>query len=210
MKRFDGDLKNAAIECSFGFDTAAKTYSELIGNLCTDASCGHGVWHFVRVMGRSASHLVLECAMQTRPNLVLIGEEIKEKEFSLQDIVQDIVDLIVQRSKLGRNYGVILVPEGLIGFIPEIERLIKDIYDATSKEDGALDESKLSPDSSKVWNFLPLQIREQLLGDREATGYVQVAKIATERLLILMVEQELSKRTDYDMDNWNRMHHYFG
>lgn len=207
-KTIDGDLKNAAIECSFGFDTAAKTYSELIGNLCTDACCGHGVWHFVRVMGRSASHLVLECAMQTRPNLVLIGEEIKHKETSLSEIVTDIVNLIVERAAMGRNYGIILVPEGLVGFIPEIDRLIQDMYDVS--QDGFFDESKLSAPSANVWNFLPVQIREQLLGDREATGYVQVAKIATERLLILMVEQELVKRTDYNMDCWNRMHHYFG
>lgn len=207
-KTIDGDLKSAAIECSFGFDTAAKTYSELIGNLCVDASSGQGVWHFVRVMGRSASHLVLECAMQTRPNLAFIGEEIKANETSLAEIVKTIVDLIIERRKMGRNYGVVIVPEGLISFIPEMERLLEDILKVCNG--GAFDREKLQEANRKVWDFLPAQIRDQFLEDREASGYVQVAKIATERLLMSLVEQELARHPDGKVEEFSRMPHYFG
>lgn len=126
-KTIDGDLKNALIEASFGFDTAAKTYSELIGNLCIDVNSSQKVYHFVRVMGRSASHLVLECAMQARPNLVFIGEEVERENMSLEHIVQELVDLVVKRAEQGKMYGVILVPEGLIEFIPEMKQLIKEL-----------------------------------------------------------------------------------
>lgn len=126
-KTIDGDLKNEVIEASFGFDTAAKTYSELIGNLCIDVNSSQTVYHFVRVMGRSASHLVLECAMQARPNLVFIGEEVERKNQSLQEIVQELVDLVVTRAEQGKMYGVILVPEGLIEFIPEMKALIAEL-----------------------------------------------------------------------------------
>lgn len=126
-KTIDGDLKNALIEASFGFDTAAKTYSELIGNLCIDVNSSQKVYHFVRVMGRSASHLVLECAMQARPNLVFIGEEVEKENMSLEQIVQELVELVLKRAADGKMYGVILVPEGLIEFIPEMKQLIKEL-----------------------------------------------------------------------------------
>eukprot|EP01053_Blabericola_migrator_P005493 Blabericola_migrator_1__5492@NODE_27_length_20109_cov_273_259006_g24_i0_p1_GENE_NODE_27_length_20109_cov_273_259006_g24_i0NODE_27_length_20109_cov_273_259006_g24_i0_p1_ORF_typecomplete_len1384_score349_05PFK/PF00365_20/9_4e72PFK/PF00365_20/6_3e53_NODE_27_length_20109_cov_273_259006_g24_i01423318384 len=209
-KTIDGDLKNLAIEISFGFDTAAKTYSECIGNLCTDACCGQGVYHFVRVMGRSASHLVLECAMQTRPNLVFIGEEIEAKDISLATIVDDIVQLVLERSKKGKDYGIILVPEGLIGFIPEMKLLIEELSQPGTADENGINPAALSEKSKNLWFFLPDIIRAQLSGDREATGYVQVAKIATERLLILLVEEQLAKLEGYDLEKWNRMHHYFG
>lgn len=208
-KTIDGDLKNCAIEISFGFDTAAKTYSECIGNLCTDACSGQGVYHFVRVMGRSASHLVMECAMQTRPNLVFIGEEIEAKNISLSAIVEDIVQLVLDRAAAGNYYGIILVPEGLIGFIPEMKLLIEELSQPKLGGADGFDLMALSENSRKLWLFLPDIIRVQLLGDREATGYVQVAKIATERLLILLVEEQLTRR-GFDMEQWNRMHHYFG
>ncbi|EZG62792.1 6-phosphofructokinase [Gregarina niphandrodes] len=207
-KTIDGDLKNAAVECSFGFDTAAKTYSELIGNLCTDCSSGQGVWHFVRVMGRSASHLVLECAMQTRPNLVFIGEEVEAKNISLKEIVDDIVELVLERRAVKKDYGIVLVPEGLIGFIPEMKLLIAEMSEQLCKGQ-QFDEGCLSQASQDLWHFLPSQIQQQLLTDREASGYVQVAKIATERLLILLVEEGLRAR-GIDIKTWNRMHHYFG
>eukprot|EP01054_Gregarina_sp_Poly1_P008019 Gregarina_sp_Poly_1__8018@NODE_45_length_17866_cov_75_803753_g39_i0_p2_GENE_NODE_45_length_17866_cov_75_803753_g39_i0NODE_45_length_17866_cov_75_803753_g39_i0_p2_ORF_typecomplete_len1377_score221_32PFK/PF00365_20/3e70PFK/PF00365_20/3_9e52_NODE_45_length_17866_cov_75_803753_g39_i0633510465 len=208
-KTIDGDLKNVAIEISFGFDTAAKTYSECIGNLCTDACCGQGVYHFVRVMGRSASHLVLECAMQTRPNLVFIGEEIEAKNVPLSALVEDTVQLVLDRAACGKNYGIILVPEGLIGFIPEMKVLIEELSQPKDSSSNEINPDDLSENSRKLWFFLPDIIRTQLSGDREATGYVQVAKIATERLLILLVEEQLAKR-GFNMDEWNRMHHYFG
>lgn len=126
-KTIDGDLKNALIEASFGFDTAAKTYSELIGNLCIDVNSSQKVYHFVRVMGRSASHLVLECAMQARPNLVFIGEEVERENMSLEHIVQELVNLVVKRAEQGKMYGVVLVPEGLIEFIPEMKQLISEL-----------------------------------------------------------------------------------
>lgn len=196
-KTIDGDLKSSAIEVSFGFDTAAKTYSELIGNLCTDVCCGQGVYHFVRVMGRSASHLVFECAMQTRPNLALIGEEIFARNIRLKDIVADIVQLVIDRFKSNKNYGIILVPEGLIEFIPEMKTLISELSVIISSSLNAithldLNPDSLSPESRDLWYFLPEGIREQLFLDREATGYIQVAKIATERMLLLLVESSLS------------------
>ncbi|KAH0474251.1 MAG: uncharacterized protein KVP18_004812 [Porospora cf. gigantea A] len=205
-KTIDGDLRNPCIETSFGFDTCAKTYSELIGNLTTDICSQQAVYHFVRVMGRSASHLVLECALQTRPNLVFIGEEIERDGTSLKEIVTEICDLVLARNADNRQYGIILVPEGLIEFIPEMKLLIGELN--TIMADGDDFEVTLLSDSSReLWLFLPENIREQLLGDREATGYIQVAKIATERLLIALVESELSAKKDFIP---LVMPHYFG
>ncbi|CEL94756.1 unnamed protein product [Vitrella brassicaformis CCMP3155] len=205
-KTIDGDLKNAVVETSFGFDTAAKVYSELIGNLCTDLSTAQHYYHFVRVMGRSASHLVLECAMQTRPNMVFIGEEVEAKNIGLSEIVDSVIDLIVRRAAMGKHYGIVLVPEGLIEFIPEMKVLIGDLNRVL--KEGDFDRKRLSPQAAKVWDFLPESIQEQLLLDREASGYIQVAKIATERLLILLVQQELERRNI--MPDFTVMPHYFG
>ncbi|KAL8441082.1 hypothetical protein Emag_007470 [Eimeria magna] len=170
-KTIDGDLKNALIEASFGFDTAAKTYSELIGNLCIDVNSSQKVYHFVRVMGRSASHLVLECAMQARPNLVFIGEEVERENMSLQHIVQELVDLVVKRAEQGKMYGVVLVPEGLIEFIPEMKQLISELNSVLKSEKTFKPE--LLKTTRAVWDFLPDVIQDQLLMDRESTGYIQ-------------------------------------
>jgi len=208
-KTIDGDLKSALIECSFGFDTCSKTYSELIGNLTTDIGSSQQVYHFVRVMGRAASHLVLECALQTRPNLVLIGEEVKAKKQTLSHIVGDIADLMEQRMAQEKRYGLILVPEGLIEFIPEVEKLIGELNSLVVM--GEFKQENLSEESLSVWSLFPDIIKSQLLGDREATGYIQVAKIQTERLLILMVEAEMIKRGIDPMDEGLLfMPHYFG
>mmetsp|Transcript_13318 Transcript_13318/g.26300 ORF Transcript_13318/g.26300 Transcript_13318/m.26300 type:complete len:1193 (-) Transcript_13318:1456-5034(-) len=210
-KTIDGDLKNAVIESSFGFDTASKTYSELIGNLCVDVGSSKHTYHFVRVMGRSASHLVLECALQTRPNLCLVGEEIERNNTSLKEIVQEIVELIAERKKKGVNFGVLLVPEGLIEFIPEIKKLIAECNEIV-KKDGAFDKEKLSDEGRGTWDFLPEVIQDQLLMEREATGYIQVAKVATERLLILLVKNQLyAEGIDQETHpEVSFMPHYFG
>lgn len=169
-KTIDGDLKNEWIESSFGFDTAAKTYSASIGNICLDALSQKKYYFFVKVMGRTASHLVLECALQTRPNLALISEEIKENKQTLSHIVKTIADLVVERSKKGKDYGVILIPEGVIEFISDIEALI---------------------------GSFPKQIQDQLLLEKDPHGNLPVSKIETERLLISLVENELKQRSDY-------------
>ncbi|KAI4839390.1 ATP-dependent 6-phosphofructokinase [Plasmodium brasilianum] len=205
-KTIDGDLKSEAIEISFGFDTATKTYSDVIGNLCTDVKTGHNVYHVIRVMGRSASHVVLECALQTRPNIVLIGEEVENEKLSLKDIVKNIVSIIIKRRSLNKNYGVILIPEGLIEFVPEMKVLIGELN--VILKEGPFDASKLKS-SKEVWEFLPTIIRDQLLMDRESTGYIQVGKIATERLIIVLVESELAKLNDKNM-NIQFMAHYLG
>ncbi|KJP88650.1 diphosphate-fructose-6-phosphate 1-phosphotransferase [Plasmodium fragile] len=205
-KTIDGDLKSEAIEISFGFDTATKTYSEVIGNLCTDVKTGHNVYHVVRVMGRSASHVVLECALQTRPNIVLIGEEVEKEKWSLKDIVSNIVNTILKRKSLNKNHGVILIPEGLIEFVPEMKLLIGELN--VILKEGPFDANKLK-NSREVWDFLPSIIQDQLLMDRESTGYIQVGKIATERLIIVLVESELAKLKDNSL-NIQFMAHYLG
>ncbi|CEL99112.1 unnamed protein product [Vitrella brassicaformis CCMP3155] len=205
-KTIDGDLRNQYVEASFGFDTAVKTYSEFIGNLCTDVATSKQHYHFVRLMGRSASHIALECAMQTRANLVFIGEEVEEKDMSLEDIVSDIVTMIVRREDQGKGYGVVLLPEGLIEFIPEVGTLISEINNILTQ--GDFDSGKLSPQSMKVFLSAPQTIRNELLLDRDPHGNVQVAKIATERLLIMMVAEELEKlgKGKYFLP----ISHYFG
>ncbi|SCM02535.1 6-phosphofructokinase, putative [Plasmodium chabaudi chabaudi] len=209
-KTIDGDLKSEAIEISFGFDTATRTYSEIIGNLCTDVKTGNNVYHVVRVMGRSASHVVLECALQTRPNVVLIGEEVERDKIPLKTIVSNIVNIILKRHDLNKDYGVILLPEGLIEFIPEMKILIEElnIILKTSDRSEPFDPSKLK-ESKELWNFLPQIIRDQLLLDRESTGYIQVGKVATERLIINLVESELAKLKDVNL-NIHFMAHYLG
>eukprot|EP01054_Gregarina_sp_Poly1_P006497 Gregarina_sp_Poly_1__6496@NODE_347_length_9356_cov_233_862418_g290_i0_p2_GENE_NODE_347_length_9356_cov_233_862418_g290_i0NODE_347_length_9356_cov_233_862418_g290_i0_p2_ORF_typecomplete_len1195_score204_69PFK/PF00365_20/3_8e81PFK/PF00365_20/3_2e58_NODE_347_length_9356_cov_233_862418_g290_i040497633 len=205
-KTIDGDLKNEYVETSFGFDTACKVYSELIGNLCSDAATSQDRYHFVRLMGRSASNIALECALQTRANLTFIGEEIQRDNRSLISIVQEICDMVVKRHEMKRSYGVILLPEGLIEFVPEVGALISEINDILAA--GEFDESRLTENSLRVFHFLPESIRNELLLERDSHGNVQVAKIATERLLILMTREELSRRNF--TGTFIPTDHYFG
>lgn len=192
-KTIDGDLKNLYIEQSFGFDTATKVYSELIGNLCVDVATSQDRYHFVRLMGRSASNIALECAMQTRANLTFIAEEVEAEKRSLMSLVEETCDMITRRhDKFNKDYGVVLVPEGLIEFIPEFKVLIGELNDILAL--GDFDPSKLSANSLKVFEELPEDIRHELLLERDSHGNVQVAKIATEKLLILMVQNELERR----------------
>lgn len=198
-KTIDGDLKNEFIETSFGFDTASKIYSEFIGNLAIDALSAKKYYFFVKLMGRSASHLTLECALQTHVNLALIGEEVASKNLSLRAVVGQVADLICQRDKQGKNYGVILVPEGLLEFIPECSQMIEELNNLSETiEKEKLPPEKvvqlLTPKSSQCFLMLPLEIQKQLLLDRDPHGNIQLSKIETERLLIDLVQVELDRR----------------
>lgn len=183
-KTIDGDLKNRWIETSFGFDSASKTYSEIIGNVASDAISQGKYYFFIKVMGRTASHLVLECALQTSPNLALISEEIKEKNMTLDQVVGLICDLIIEREKKGKNFGVILIPEGLIEFIPECKRMIDELK-------GKKDTSGLSKESLAFFQSLPESIQKQLLLSPDPHGNIQVSKIEVERLIISLVQKQL-------------------
>ncbi len=201
-KTIDGDLKNSYVPISFGFDTACKTYSETIGNIAKDALSAKKYYHFIRLMGRSASHIALECALVTQPNLTLIGEEISHEKKTLQNVVQTIRDLISARAQLGKRYGIILVPEGLIEFIPEIGSLIKELNAilATSPEieDVTL---KLTPEAHACFSSLPQEIQKQLLLQRDPHGNVQVSFIETEKLLIQML---------HGQKDFNAISHFLG
>ena len=223
-KTIDGDLKNESIEASFGFDTATKTFAELIGNIERDANSARKYWHFIRLMGRSASHITLECALQTQPNICLVGEEVKAKNQSIDDITNYIANAIAKRADNGNNFGVVLVPEGLIEFVPSLNALISEINDLlakTEKEFNALDsaaakiafvETKLSASSKKVFDSLPVEIKGQLLADRDPHGNVQVSKIETEKLLIQTVEKRLKqmKADGKYSGKFNALSHFFG
>lgn len=207
-KTIDGDLKNEWIEISFGFDTACKTYSELIGNIAKDALSAKKYYHFIKLMGRSASHIALECALQTHPNLTLIGEEVLQQKKTLQQITEEIADLICQRFELGKNYGVILIPEGLIEFIHEIKILIKEINAILAVKTHNEVIEGLTNESKATFSLLPEKIQHQLLLDRDPHGNVQVSHIATEELLIHLVRKELLKR-NYS-GKFNPISHFFG
>ncbi|XAR53816.1 Diphosphate--fructose-6-phosphate 1-phosphotransferase [Bertholletia excelsa] len=214
-KTIDGDLKCKEVPASFGFDTACKIYAEMIGNVMTDARSTGKYYHFVRLMGRAASHITLECALQTHPNITLIGEEVAIKKQTLKNVTDYIADVICQRAELGYNYGVILIPEGLIDFIPEVQQLIAELNEILAHE--IVDESgvwkqKLKKQSLELFEILPPAIQDQLMLERDPHGNVQVAKIETEKMLIQMVETELDQRTRRGVYNgqFKGQSHFFG
>lgn len=206
-KTIDGDLRNEFVEASFGFDTATKVYSELIGNLCTDVATSQNRYHFIRLMGRAASNITFECGLQTRPNLMIIGEDVEKNNTSLLSIVEEITDMVIQRfQKYGRRYGVVILPEGLIEFSPEMGKLLSEINDILAK--GPFDEKLLSAPNLNLFTRLPDQFKEEILLDRDPHGNVQVAKIETEKLLVMMTVTELEKRGFGDL--LIPTTHYFG
>jgi len=223
-KTIDGDLKNEMIETSFGFDTACKTYSEVIGNIERDANSAKKYWHFVKLMGRSASHIGLECALQTQPNICLISEEIEEKKMTLRQITDSIADIVAKRADNGDNFGVALIPEGLVEFVPEMKALISELNDLMAKK--ADDFNKLSGfDAQAAWlaknltkasaetfAALPAAIAAQFLKDRDPHGNVQVSLIETEKLVSSMVETKLKdmKKAGTYKGKFNALHHFFG
>lgn len=223
-KTIDGDLKNDSIEISFGFDTATKTYSELIGNIERDANSAKKYWHFIKVMGRSASHIALECALETQPNICLVSEEIEKNKSSLSDVVNYIADVVAKRAANGNNFGVIIIPEGLVEFIPEVKALISELNDLLAKEAeayGKLETTEeqvdfilknVSKESANVFSILPAGIRMQLLMDRDPHGNVQVSRIETDKLLIEMVGKKLSEMKAEGKYNgkFNGLNHFFG
>ncbi len=225
-KTIDGDLKNDQIEISFGFDTATKTYAELIGNIERDANSAKKYWHFVKIMGRSASHVALEAALQTQPNITLISEEVEEKKMSLESIINYMCDIIVKRADMGKNFGIAVIPEGLIEFIPEMKSMIANLNDIMASLENDTDfvnattirdkfdivENRLDENNAKVYASLPVLIKGQLLADRDPHGNVQVSKIETEKLLIEMIStrlDELKSQGEF-IGKFNAQSHFFG
>ncbi|GKU89898.1 hypothetical protein SLEP1_g3970 [Rubroshorea leprosula] len=214
-KTIDGDLKCKEVPTSFGFDTACKIYAEMIGNVMVDARSTGKYYHFVRLMGRAASHITLECALQTHPNITIIGEEVAAKKQTLKNVTDYIVNVILKRADLGYNYGVILIPEGLIDFIPEVQQLIAELNEILAHDivdENGLWKKKLKDQSLKLFEFLPRAIQEQLLLERDPHGNVQVAKIETEKMLIQMVETELEKKKQEGsyLGEFKGQSHFFG
>ncbi|RAP38261.1 diphosphate--fructose-6-phosphate 1-phosphotransferase [Candidatus Marinamargulisbacteria bacterium SCGC AAA071-K20] len=219
-KTIDGDLQiGALLPISFGFDTATKIYSEMVGNILQDTPSSRKYWHFVKLMGRSASHVALEVALQTRPQLCFISEEVAAKKMSLNEIISECVDVIVSRSKQGKDYGVVLIPEGLIEFIPELKGLMSQLNDSIAQQDDSFnsldfDEKKakisptLSSSLSQLFNSLPNAIQQQLLLERDSHGNVQVSQIPTELLLIEMIQNKLKEVAPEVKFSSNR--HFFG
>ncbi len=222
-KTIDGDLKNEWIESSFGFDTATKVYSEMIGNIIRDANSAKKYWHFIKLMGRSASHIALECALKTHPNYSIVSEEVAEKKTTLRQIVNDIATVIKKRSEQKKEFGIILVPEGLIEFVPEMKKLIEELNDLLAAEAAYFDtlsdddklqfvNKKLSMDTSQAFSSLPGAIQMQLLADRDPHGNVQVSKIETEKLLIDLVGDTLREwkaKGEYN-GKFSALNHFFG
>ena len=222
-KTIDGDLKNEMIETSFGFDTACKVYSELIGNIQRDANSAKKYWHFIRLMGRSASHITLECALQSQPNICIVSEEVEAKNMTLNDVVENIVNVIVHRAKHGLNFGTVLIPEGLIEFIPAMKTLITELNELLANNEDFIalnsDEEKreyvkgmLTPESTQVYRSLPKGIARQLTLDRDPHGNVQVSLIETEKLLIEMVAKRLAqlKAVGKYKGKFSAINHFFG
>ena len=220
-KTIDGDLKNEQIETSFGFDTACKTYSELIGNIERDCNSARKYWHFIKVMGRSASHIALECALQTQPNICLVSEEVEAKGQSLDDIVDYIAQAVATRAQDGNNFGTVSIPEGVIEFIPAIKKLIAQLNDVLAmpeakeiSRDEQVDfaKSHLTEENLAVFNSLPVGVARQLALDRDPHGNVQVSLIETEKLLSTMVAQKLEKmkKKGQYVGKFATQHHFFG
>ena len=205
-KTIDGDLKNEQIETSFGFDTACKTYAELIGNIQRDCNSARKYWHFIKLMGRSASHIALECALQTQPNVCLVSEEVEEKAMSLDDVVTYIAKIVAERAADGNNFGTVLIPEGLIEFIPAIKKLIAELNEvltdpatgesrvfAGAEEQIAFVKGAIAPENLAILESLPADVARQLCLDRDPHGNVQVSLIETEKLLSRMVATKLAQ-----------------
>ena len=212
-KTIDGDLKNNMIETSFGFDTACKVYSEVIGNIMRDANSAKKYWHFIKLMGRSASHIALECALQTQPNICIVSEEVEAKKMTLGAIVDDIANAVAARAAQGNNFGVILIPEGLIEFIPEMKVLIAELNDLLAHESNVAKALEgLTATSAAVYASLPEAIAKQLTLDRDPHGNVQVSLIETEKLLIEMVKTRLAamKAEGKFVGKFSGLGHFFG
>ncbi len=205
-KTIDGDLKNEVVETSFGFDTACKTYSELIGNIQRDANSAKKYYHFIRLMGRSASHICLECALETQPNVTIISEEVEKKGMTLDELVTEIADVVMKRAEKGDDFGTVLIPEGVVEFVPAMKKLIASLNDILAKHESEVAvletnrdrrdfvTTKLDAESAEVFGSLPNNFANQLMLDRDPHGNVQVSMIETEKLLIDMVKAKLKKR----------------
>jgi len=223
-KTIDGDLKNEMIETSFGFDTACKTYSEVIGNIERDANSAKKYWHFIKLMGRSASHIALECALQTQPNYCLISEEVEAQKLTLRKITDDLCAIIAKRAENGENFGVILIPEGLVEFVPEMKSLIAELNDLMAKKADEFNKltgfeaqaawlaKSLTKASADTFATLPAEIAKQFLMDRDPHGNVQVSRIETEKLLISLVESRLKemKKAGTYVGKFSSYNHFFG
>lgn len=223
-KTIDGDLRNDKVELPFGFDTATKTYSELVGNIERDANSSRKYWHFIKLMGRSASHIALECALECQPNIALIGEEIQAEKMTFQNVIKHIADVVATRAARGNNFGVVLIPEGVIEFVPEFQSLINEMNEriaqkeqeisklASSKERIAFVSKLLTPEHCKVFSQLPDFVQEELVMDRDPHGNVQVSKIETEKLIAEMVDIEMAKRKKAGCyrGSFNYQTHFFG
>ena len=222
-KTIDGDLKNEMIETSFGFDTACKTYSEVIGNIERDCNSARKYWHFIKLMGRSASHIALECALQTQPNVCIISEEVEAKNMSLDDVVTSIAQAVANRAAEGNNFGIVLIPEGLIEFIPAMKALIAELNDFLAANGEEFNKivpnkqreyiiSKLSAENAAIYASLPEGVARQLSLDRDPHGNVQVSLIETEKLLSEMVGKKLAawKAEGKFAGKFSAQHHFFG
>ncbi len=220
-KTIDGDLKNEQIETSFGFDTACKTYAEVIGNIQRDANSARKYWHFIKLMGRSASHIALECALQCQPNICIISEEVEEKNMTLDDIVTYIAEVVAKRAASGNNFGTVLIPEGLIEFIPAMKKLIAELNDLLATSEAASVEAdnqrnwimgKLSAENAAIYASLPEGVAKQLTMERDPHGNVQVSLIETEKLLSEMVAKKLQEwKVNGNFDGkFAAQHHFFG
>ena len=224
-KTIDGDLKNEDIECSFGFDTATKVYSEVIGNIMRDCNSAKKYWHFIKVMGRSASHVALECALQTQPNICLVSEEVAEKKMSLSSIADYIADSVCNRSAKGMNFGVAIIPEGVVEFVPEFSKLIAEINEllagekadafnslASWEEKYEFIEKGLTSESMDVFKILPVAIQQQLFLERDPHGNVQVSLIESEKLFSALVKDKLEERRANGTFNgkFSALHHFLG
>ncbi len=217
-KTIDGDLKNGHIEISFGFDTAAKTYSNLIANISRDANSAKKYWHFIKLMGRSASHIGLEAALQTHPNICLISEEVAARKMTLKQIVNEMSDVVEMRANAGKNFGVALIPEGLVEFIPEMKTLISQLNDNLAHHADEVEKAEnkvevvckyIEKSEAELLKSLPAAIQNQLLLDRDPHGNVQVSLIETEKLLIELVKKELKSRSTFK-GKFSAQNHFFG